>query len=143
MPEILEQLNLMNYLKPNVIVSDFRVRLSQLQEHDEGSTILAELSYLKSCGLLKNGDLGIYSLKTSQDFSTTWGGIRLQPLSGQCKTWGIAWNGKCLTADISEYHRIERESSLSDILETDVPNQYFLSQQTIDRLLSYKQTKVL
>ena len=71
------------------------------------------------------------------------GGLHLAPLSGQCKTWGIAWNGKCLTADISEYHRIERESSLSDILEKSVDQRYFLSQQTIERLMSYKQTKIL
>lgn len=53
------------------------------------------------------------------------------------------WNGKCLTADISEYHRIERESSLSDILEDSPDKRYFLSQQTIKRLMSYQRTEIL
>lgn len=70
------------------------------------------------------------------------GGVRSRQSSEQWMSWGTVWNGKCLTADISESHRIERGSSLSDILEESVDEKYFLSQKTIDRLMSFKDTKV-
>jgi hypothetical protein len=42
--------------------------------------------------------------------------------------WGMTANGKCLTAKISESHRIGKECSLSDILEEQVDQKYFLSE---------------
>lgn len=53
----------------------------------------------------------------------------------------MVWNGKCLTADIS-YHKTESEYTLSDILEESVDSKYFLSQKAIERLTSYKDTKI-
>lgn len=70
------------------------------------------------------------------------GGVRSRQSSEQWMSWGTVWNGKCLTADTSESHRIERGSSLSDILEESVDEKYFLSQKTIDRLMSYKDTAI-
>ena len=43
--------------------------------------------------------------------------------------WGTGSNGKFLTANISESHRIGKECSLSDILEEEVPDRYFLSKK--------------
>lgn len=71
------------------------------------------------------------------------GGSHSVQSSMQWQTWGTLWNGKCLTADISEYRRIEKECSLSDILETEVEDKYFLSQQTIRRLMSYKDSEIV
>ena len=51
--------------------------------------------------------------------------------------WGMIANGKCLTARISASHRIEKECSLSDILEEQVDPKYFLSEKTQARILSY------
>lgn len=59
------------------------------------------------------------------------------------KSWGMAWNGKCLTADTLECPKIGKECSLSDILEDSVGEQYFLSQRTIERLMNYKDTKII
>lgn len=70
------------------------------------------------------------------------GGVRSRQSSEQWMSWGTVWNGKCLTADTSESHRIERGSSLSDILEESVDEKYFLSQKTIDRLMSFKDTAI-
>lgn len=70
------------------------------------------------------------------------GGVRSRQSSEQWMSWGTVWNGKCLTADTSESHRIERGSSLSDILEKSVDEKYFLSQKAIDRLMSYKDTAI-
>ena len=58
-------------------------------------------------------------------------------------SWGIALNGKCLTADFLESLKTEKECSLSDILEDSVDEQYFLSQKAIERLMSYKDTQII
>ena len=50
--------------------------------------------------------------------------------------WGTMSRGRCLTARILESPSRERECILSDILETDVPERYFLSQTQMERLLS-------
>jgi DNA (cytosine-5)-methyltransferase 1 len=49
-------------------------------------------------------------------------------------------NGNCLIQS-GFYPKIERESTLSDVLEKEVDDKYFLSQQTIDRLMTYKDQK--
>lgn len=53
----------------------------------------------------------------------------------------MAWNGKCLTANIT-CPKIVKECSLSDILEESVDEKYYLSQHTIDRLMSYKDSDI-
>lgn len=71
------------------------------------------------------------------------GGSPLVSLSPLWQNWGTLSNGKCLTASISEFHSIGRECSLSDILETEVDEKYFLSEQTVQRLMSYKDSKIV
>lgn len=124
-------------------VSDFLAKVSALQECEEDSRIQEELSSLKSCDLLKKGSLKFYSEKMLQDFLTTTEEEPSQRSSMQWKMWGTMRNGKCLTADISESHRIEKECSLSGTLEGGVADKYFLSPQTIQRLMGYKDTKVI
>ena len=51
-----------------------------------------------------------------------------KPSSPRLQNWGMAWNGKCLTARISEFPIIGKECSLSDILEDAVDDKYFLSE---------------
>ena len=58
-------------------------------------------------------------------------------------SWGIALNGKCLTADFLECPKIGKECSLSDILEDSVDERYFLSQKTVERIMNYEDTKIL
>lgn len=70
------------------------------------------------------------------------GGVRSRQSSERWNSLGMAWNGKCLTANISEFHNIGSECSLSDILEESVDEKYFLSEQTVKRLMSYKDTEI-
>lgn len=98
-------------------VLDFLAKVSALQETEEDSKIQEELFSLKSCGLLKKNTLKYYSEKMLQDFLTTEKEEPLEHSSMRWQMWGTMRNGKCLTADISECHRIEQESSLSDIIE--------------------------
>ena len=71
------------------------------------------------------------------------GGVRSRQSSERWQNLGMAWNGKCLTASISAFHSIGSECSLSDILEESVDEKYFLSEQTVKRLLSYKDSKIV
>ena len=83
-------------------VEDFRARLSRLQETDEVLKILEELCSLRLLGSHLFSDLNIYSLRMSKDSSIMKTELRLRPLSQPWMNWGTMWNGKCLTARISE-----------------------------------------
>lgn len=131
------------YQRQNVTVSDFRARLSALRDIEEDLKILEELYSLKSCGLLKKDTLKYYSLKMSPDCLTMRGGSPSKSSSKQWQNWGILWNGKCVTASILESRKTESECSLSDILEPDTDEKYFLSEYTIDRLMSYKDSEII
>ena len=48
--------------------------------------------------------------------------------------------GKCLTAKISEFHNQEKDCILSDFIEKNVPDKYYLSRRQILKLL-YKDTR--
>lgn len=50
-----------------------------------------------------------------------------KPSSPRFKSWGIAWNGSCLTAEITAYRRVGPDCTLSDILEKSPGARYFLS----------------
>ena len=117
-------------------VEDFRAKLSLLQEQDEDLKIQEELSSLKLQGshLFSNPD--IYSLKTSRDSSTTTEEIPLRSSSQRWMNWGMMWNGKCLTAKILESPKIGHVCSLSDILEEEVDERYFLSAEKISQLVT-------
>lgn len=60
-----------------------------------------------------------------------------EPLEPCWKSWGISdigASGRCLTANSSGFHRIGSACSLSDILEKDVPDKYFLSDAMVKRI---------
>lgn len=120
-------------------VEDFRAKLSALQEIDEALKIHEELCSLKLLGSHLFSDLNIYSLKTSKDSSTTTEELRLRSSSEPWTNWGMMWNGKCLTAKILESPKIGNVCSLSDILEENVPEEYFLSAEMTKRLIANNQ----
>lgn len=60
----------------------------------------------------------------------------------QWMSWGTMSNGRCLTAKTSGCPRIGRGCSLSDILEEQVPEKYFLSETAAKRLMTYKDRKL-
>ena len=105
----------------------FRASLSALLGQEEVSKIQTELSSLKSQDLLPFSNLSIYSLKTSKGLLTTIKGIPLRQSSDRWMNWGMTSDGKCLTAKISECRKIESGSILSDILEENVDEKFFLS----------------
>lgn len=123
-------------------VEDFRAKLSRLQEIDGDSKIQEELYSLKSQGSHLFSNLEYCFLKTSKGYSTMTKEEHSKPSCKRWMNWGMTWNGKCLTAKISEYHKTENECSLSDILEEKVDEKYFLSEQTQNKLIGYKEKKL-
>ena len=136
------QMNLFEDLdKWTFSAEDFRVRVSRLLEADEVSEMNEVISSLKLHASQSFLDPLIFSLKTSQDSLVMEEVIPLRPSSARLMPWGIMWNGKCLTARTSEFHKTDKGSSLSDILEDEVPNQYFLSEATTGKLLNYQKSE--
>ena len=64
------------------------------------------------------------------------GGLHLKPSSEPWTDWGMMWNGKCLTAKILECPKIGNVCSLSDILEENVPEMFFLSAEKVSQLVA-------
>ena len=127
--ETSEQLMLLPYQNTTSSVRDFLARVSQLLESGEGLKTLeahSSLRYTESLGLR---DLAIFSLKMSGDsYHTTWG-KHLKSSSQAFLNLGMTANGRCLTARITESHRTGSGCSLSDILEDNPDQKYFLSER--------------
>ncbi len=77
----------------------------------------------------------IYFLRTSRGYSVTTRDGRTPQSSIRWMNWGIMSNGKCLTVKISAFPKTGSGSFLSDILESEVSDQYFLSEDKVAQLI--------
>jgi len=113
---------------------DFLASLLVLLE-SEGDLKIPEVhSFLKSQGLHRKNNHAFYCLKTSKAYYLTTKGERSELSSPRWMKLGMTANGKCLTLRTSECHRIGKECSLSDILEEQVDQKYFLSEKAAKRV---------
>ena len=111
------------------------VRVFQLLE-DEAALMTPEALFsLRLPALPPLKDLHICSLKTYPDSYRMTAAGRLRPSSARFLSWGTMSRGRFLTARILESPSLERECILSDILESDVPDKYWLSQRQMEKLL--------
>ena len=55
---------------------------------------------------------------------------------------GMTLNGRLSTQKILESRRIGKECTLSDILESTVESKYYLSQKTVDKLISWESKSI-
>jgi len=115
---------------------DSHTNLSLSQENEADSMIQEARSSLKSLGLLGKNNHAFYSLKTSRGYYLTTKDEHFIPSSPRLMNWGTTVNGKCLTARITESHKTGSECSLSDILEEQVDQKYFLSEKAQIKILS-------
>ena len=110
---------------------DFLVKLSRLPENVKVSMIRVAHDFLKSFDVSGKNNHVFYCLKTSKGYYLTTKG-KLSGLSSiRWMNLGMTCNGKCLTVRTSVSPRIGKECSLSDILEEQVDQKYFLSEKTI------------
>lgn len=127
--------NLENEQIFNLSLEDFLAKASALLESVRDlPTLLAARSFMKSSGSHLFSDLEIYFLKTSRDYLTTTKGKHSRSSSERWMKWGMTLNGKCITARPT-FPKTESVSSLSDILEDQVPEKYFLSDEKTQKLL--------
>lgn len=127
--ETSEQLTLLPYQTTTSSVRDFLARVSQLLESVKDSKIREAhyfLRYAESYGLR---DLAMYSLRMLKGFCPPTMERPFSPSSDSWMTLGMTVNGRCLTARISVSHKTERGCSLSDILEDNPDQKYFLSER--------------
>ena len=117
-------------------VPDFLAKASALRESGSDSTICEALSSLRLPESLQRNGLHFYFWKTSPACYRMTAAGRLIPSSPRLLKWGIISNGVCITANISESHSNGGDCILSDILNQDVPDKYFLSPAAMRKLSS-------
>ena len=117
-------------------VPDFLVRVSLLQGEDSVSKIQVALSSLRLPESLQKNGLHLFSWKMSPVCFRMTAAGRLLPSSPRLLSWGMISNGVCITANFSESPKAESGCILSDILEEDVSEKYFLSPAAMARILS-------
>ena len=116
-------------------VGDFPARAFQSQVPDVDLRILVEQCFLKWRELLPLKDLSICTLRTFPACLTTTPAGRFKLSLTRWMNWGMMSHGRCLTAKISEFPRNEKGLCLSDFLEDNVPEKYYLSRKQVMRLL--------
>ena len=117
---------------------DFLAKRFRLQGRGRVSKTLVERYSSRYAELSKLKNLSYFSSKTLKDYSTMTEEERSQSSFKRWMNWGTGSNGRFLTANILESPRIGSECSLSDILEEQVDEKYFLSQELTKRLLMEK-----
>lgn len=107
-----------------------------LANGSDSKTIQEELSSSRLPESLKRNGLHFFSWKTSPVcFRMTEAG-RFLPSSPRLLNWGMISNGVCITARFSESPSSGAACILSDILETNVPESYFLSTAAMRKISS-------
>ena len=106
---------------------------SRSAEQEKALPTSEEICSLSLPDCLKRKDLSIFALKT---YPVSWGLTREKLLQKSLKSflnWGIAWNGVCITAPIT-FPKSEKEFTLQDVLESTVPEKYWLSEKATARI---------
>ena len=132
--ETSEKLMPQKYQTTTYLPQGFLANLSALLGKEGDLKILEELCSLKLLASPNKSNHAFYSLKTLKGYYHTTKVKHLELSSTRWMNWGMTAGGKCLTAKISVSPRIGNECSLSDILEEQVDQKYFLSEQAIKRM---------
>lgn len=118
--------------------ADFPARASQSPEQGKDLMIQEERCFSRLLELLPLKNLSISSSKMYPDCLTMTQAGHLKQSSVHWMSWGMMCAGRYLTAKISEFPNHENECILSDILEENVPEKYYLSRKQAEKLL-YKE----
>ena len=119
--------------------SDSRVRTSQSQGNSLDFKETVQACFSELCILSDNSKKKINPLTFSLRTLKICLALMEDGISPDCSLkWsrgGMMQNGKCSTPKILESHKTEKGASLSDILEADVPQKYFLSKEQTERIV--------
>ncbi len=127
-----------SYPISTLLQADFLAKASQSQEQEKDLVIPEERCFLKLQELLPLKNLSISSSKMFPVCLTMTPAGHLKQSSVHWTAWGIMCAGRYLTAKISEFPSHEIECTLSDIIEKNVPEKYYLSRKQAEKLL-YKE----
>src|SRR3990167_121953 len=129
------QLSLTSESSPtlNYLSADFLAKLSALLDSEKDLTTPEALYSLTSLGFSSTKDPDIWCLKTSKVYLLTNKAKLSRQYLGFLPTWGMELNGRYLTAK-DTFHRTGNGSLLSDILEENVDERYYLSEKVTMRL---------
>ena len=133
-----EKLYPISYPISTFLWEDFPVSLSLSQEQEKDLTTQEERCFLRLLELLPLKNLSISSSKMFPVCLTMTQAKHLKQSSIRWMSWGMMCAGRYLTAKISEFPSHEIECSLSDILEDNVSEKYYLSRKQAEKLL-YKE----
>lgn len=121
----------------DLICAAFHAKASAwLAKGSDSGTIQEELSSSRLPESLKRNGLHFFSWKTFPDCYRMTEAGRCLPSSPRLLNWGMISNGVCITARFSESPSSGAACILSDILETNVPESYFLSTAAMRKISS-------
>ena len=136
MPKNLDQLSMLeqaNYQKSTLSLSDSLARTCQLLEKEEELEPHEAVYSLKQCESSGLKDPDILSLKTSKVFFQVTKDRTLSSAYKRLPTLGMMVNGNYLIHG-GFSPKTEKGFSLSDILEENVDQKYFLSKESLKRV---------
>lgn len=116
-------------------VEVFRANHSPSQDEDLDLKIPEERCFLRLLELLPLKNLSIFSSKIFPDCLIMTPAGYLKQSSVHWMSWGMMLCGRYLTAKILEFPSRENECILSDILEENVADKYYLSRKQAEKLL--------
>ena len=141
MSDQLQMFEEQNSQESTLSLSEVLVKTLALLEKEKVWKETDQALSLKQLGLSKNADQIFLSGKMLKEHSHQTIAKTLQQSCKRLPTLGVIdLNGNCLI-QAGFYPKIERESTLSDILQTKVEDKYFLSQKIVSRILTYKDNK--
>ena len=125
-----------------VYVRGIHASLSQLKEKDMDLKMQEARCFLKSYGFLKKKDPDILYSKMLKGCLVMTTEKLSKPYLKALPTLGFMLsNGACLILDTSAFRKTESESLLSDILESTVPEKYFLSKEKQEKIMAQLKKK--
>ena len=128
-----------NYQESTPSPSEALARISHLLETVKGWQENEAALSLKQLGLYKNADLVFLYGKMLKELSPQMLAKTLRQSCKRLPTLGaIDLNGNCLIRS-GFYPKIERESTLSDMLQQEVQEKYFLSQKALSSLKEWQE----
>ena len=127
------------FQKPTVGVSDSHAKISQSQESKPDFKETVQACFSELCTLSGNSKKKInpltFSLRTLKICLV----LMEDGISPDCSLkWsreGMMQNGRCSTPKISECHKTGKDVLLSDILEAEAPQKYFLSREQTEKIV--------